>query len=90
MSDDLDLIGHNSTSRSDDRLHYLVQRIERLEAEKKALTSDIKGVYNEAKASGYDSATIRKVVVYRRKDANERGLEQALFDTYLHALGILD
>lgn len=70
------------------QLRSIVERIERLEEEKKALADDIKEVYAEAKANGYDVKTLRKVVSLRKKNAHERQEEEALLETYLSALGM--
>ena len=69
-------------------LQALIERIERLEEEKKALTSDIKEVYGEAKANGFDVAILRKIVSLRRKPAAERAEEDAILELYLQALGM--
>lgn len=71
------------------QLTSIVQRIERLEEEKKALADDIRDVYAEAKANGYDIKTLRKVVRLRKQDASQRQEEEALLDLYLNALGML-
>jgi uncharacterized protein (UPF0335 family) len=64
-----------------------VQRIERLEEEKKTIADDIKEVYGEAKANGYDVKVLRKVIAIRKRDANERAEEEAILDLYLQAVG---
>lgn len=82
--------GHNSrASFSEGQLKSLVERIERLEEEKKAIAGDIKEVYAEAKANGFDTKILRKVISLRKKDANEREEEEAMLDVYLNALGML-
>lgn len=81
-------IGHNSLAS--EKLKSLVDRIERLEAEKKELSSDIKDLYTEAKGNGYDAKILRKVVALRRKDRIEFEEEQAMIESYLNALGMLD
>ena len=70
------------------QLRSLVERIERLEEEKRALAGDIKEVYGEAKANGFDTKILRKVLTIRRKDRDEREEEQAMLDLYLGALGM--
>jgi uncharacterized protein (UPF0335 family) len=70
-----------------DRLKSFVERIERLEEEKKNLITDTREVYAEAKSSGFDTKTIRKVVALRKLDQSERQEQEALLDTYLRALG---
>ena len=70
-----------------DRLKSFIERIERLEEEKKNLTADTREVYAEAKSSGFDTKTMRKVVALRKLDQSERVEQEALLDTYLRALG---
>ena len=70
-----------------DRLKSFVERIERLEEEKKNLIADTREVDAEAKSSGFDTKTIRKVVALRKLDQSERQEQEALLDTYLRALG---
>jgi uncharacterized protein (UPF0335 family) len=70
------------------QLRTLVERIERLEEEKRALAGDIREVYGEAKANGFDTKILRKVLTIRRKDRHERAQEQAMLDLYLGALGM--
>ncbi|WP_316860136.1 DUF2312 domain-containing protein [uncultured Cohaesibacter sp.] len=71
-----------------DQLRAFVERIERLEEEKKAISDDIKDVYAEAKGNGYDVKVMRQVVRMRKQDSNERQEMEALLDLYLHALGM--
>jgi uncharacterized protein (UPF0335 family) len=71
------------------QLKAVVERIERLEQEKREVADQIKEVYAEAKANGFDTRTIRKVVGLRRKPTEERQEEEALLDLYLSALGML-
>jgi len=71
------------------QLKALVERIERLEEEKKEVAEQIREIYAEAKAHGYDTKTLRKVVSLRKKAADERAEEEALLETYLSALGML-
>ena len=71
-----------------DQLRAFVERIERLEEEKKSIADDIEDVYGEAKAMGYDTKVMRKVVAIRKQDQNERLEHEAILDTYLHALGM--
>src|SRR6516165_1838479 len=72
-----------------DQLKAFVERIERLEEEKKAIADDVRDVYAEAKANGYDVKALRKVVRMRKQDVNERKEQEAILETYLHALGML-
>ena len=70
------------------QLTSVVQRIERLEEEKKEIAEQVKDVYAEAKANGFDVKTLRKVVALRKKDAKDRQEEKAMLDLYLHMLGM--
>ncbi|KRE02941.1 hypothetical protein ASE61_14930 [Bosea sp. Root670] len=70
-----------------DQLKSIVERIERLEEEKKTIADDIKEVYAEAKGTGYDVKILRKVVALRRRDLDERKEEEAILDLYLQAVG---
>ena len=72
-----------------DQLKALVERIERLEEEKKAISDDIRDVYGEAKGNGFDVKALRTVVRLRKQDINERKEQEAILETYLHALGML-
>ena len=71
------------------QLKALVERIERLEEEKKAIADDIRDVYAEAKVNGYDVKALRSVMRLRKIDINERKEQEAILETYLHALGML-
>jgi uncharacterized protein (UPF0335 family) len=70
------------------QLKSFVERIERLEEEKKGIADDIRDVYGEAKAQGFDTKIMRQVVRLRKKDTAERQEEEALLDLYMHALGM--
>jgi uncharacterized protein (UPF0335 family) len=70
------------------QLRTIVERIERLEEEKKTIAGDIKEVYAEAKGNGFDIKILRKVISLRKKDANERQEEESMIDVYLAALGM--
>jgi uncharacterized protein (UPF0335 family) len=72
-----------------DHLKAFVERVERLEEEKKAIADDVRDVYAEAKASGFDVKALRTVVKLRKQDVNERKEQEAILETYLHALGML-
>lgn len=105
MADDFDIdgdddgelagLGHNSRTAADDQtvaageLRSLIERIERLEEEKKDLADDIKEIYSEAKGRGFDTKAIRAIVRMRKKDAAERQEEQAILELYLAALGMI-
>lgn len=71
-----------------DQLKQLVERIERLEEEKKALADDIREIYAEAKGEGFDTKALRKIVALRRKNHAERKEEEAILELYLNALGM--
>ncbi len=70
-----------------DRLRSFVERVERLEEEKKALSDDIKEVYAEAKGEGFDTKILRKVIRLRKADAAKRQEEEALIELYVTAIG---
>jgi uncharacterized protein (UPF0335 family) len=78
-----------ATRFAKDQLKAFIERIERLEEEKKAIADDIKDVYAEAKGNGYDVKVLRTVVRMRKEDADERREHEAILETYLHALGML-
>ena len=71
-----------------DQLRLFIERIERLEEEKKGISDDIKDVYAEAKSNGYDTKTMRAVVRLRKLEAHTRQEMDALLDTYRSALGL--
>ena len=71
-----------------DQLRLFIERIERLEEEKKGIADDVKDVYAEAKANGYDTKTMRKVVALRRLETHVRQEADALLETYRAALGL--
>jgi uncharacterized protein (UPF0335 family) len=70
------------------QLRSFIERIERLEEEKKTISDDIRDVYAEAKGNGFDTKVMRQVIRIRKKDAAERQEEEAILDLYLHALGM--
>ena len=76
-----------SASLDGGHLKSFIERIERLEEEKKAIADDIKEVYAEAKGNGYDVKIMRKIVSIRRQDENKRREEEEILDLYLSALG---
>ncbi|PZF78620.1 DUF2312 domain-containing protein [Aestuariivirga litoralis] len=79
----------NKTTFAHGQLKSIVERIERLEEEKKVIAGDIKEVYAEAKANGFDTKILRKVISLRKKDAAEREEEESMLDVYLAALGMI-
>ena len=72
-----------------DQLKAIIERIEHLEEEKKAISDDIRDVYAEAKGNGYDVKALRTVVRLRKQDKDERAEQEAILETYLHALGMI-
>lgn len=72
-----------------DQLKAIVERIEKLEEEKKAIADDIRDVFAEAKVNGFDVKALRSVLKLRKLDSNERTEQEAILDTYLLALGML-
>ncbi len=89
-------IGDNSgikdepaTRFAKEQLKAIIERIERLEAEKKTVADDIKDVYAEAKGNGYDVKALRTIIRMRKQDADERAEQETILETYLQALGML-
>ena len=77
-----------SDSISAEQLRLLIERIERLEEEKKGISDDIKDVYNEAKSTGFDAKTIRTIVRLRKMEKHQLDEQDALLETYRNALGM--
>ena len=77
-----------ATRFAKDQLKAFVERIERLEEEKKSTSDDIRDVYAEAKGTGFDTKALRSIVRLRKLDTDERREQQEVLDTYLHALGM--
>lgn len=73
---------------TDDRLRLLIERVERLEEEKKGIADDIKDVYGEAKAVGYDAKIMRQIVRLRKMKPDDRAEMEAILDLYKAALGL--
>ena len=71
-----------------EQLKAFIERVERLEEEKKAIADDIRDVYAEAKGSGFDVKALRAIVRLRKQDTDERREQQAILETYMHALGM--
>ncbi len=85
-------IGHNSnpkTTFAQGQLRSFVERIERLDEERRTIVADQKEVYAEAKANGFDTKVLRRVIALRKKDANERAEQETILETYMQALGML-
>ncbi len=79
-----------ATRFAKDHLKAFVERIERLEEEKKTIADDIRDVYAEAKGNGFDTKALRTIVRMRKQDADERKEQEAILETYLNALGMLN
>ena len=71
-----------------DQMRLFIERVERLEEEKKGLADDIRDVYAEAKGQGYDTKTLRTMVRLRKMEKDQRDEEEALVETYKAALGL--
>lgn len=80
-------MGQSTIAR--EQLRAFIERIERLEEEKKAIADDIRDVYAEAKGNGYDVKVMRQIVRLRKQEAHERQEEEAILDLYKHALGMI-
>ena len=79
-------IGHNSIAAG--QLRAFIERIERLEEEKKTIAEDIKDVYTELKGTGFDGRAVRTIVNLRKQDQAKRQEAEAVLDLYKHALGM--
>jgi uncharacterized protein (UPF0335 family) len=79
----------HATRFAKDQLKAFIERIERLEEEKKAIADDIRDVYAEAKANGYDAKAIRTIVRLRKQEPEERKEQETILETYMHALGMI-
>jgi len=79
----------SATRFAKDQLKAIVERIEHLEEEKKAIADDIRDVYAEAKGNGFDVKALRTVVRLRKQDKAEREEQEAILEVYLHALGMI-
>ena len=77
-----------SANKKDEKLKVFIERIERLEEEKYNLTTDIKEVFSEAKSMGYEPKIMRKILILRKMDIDDRLEQEALLYTYRNALGI--
>jgi uncharacterized protein (UPF0335 family) len=78
-----------SKETANKQLKVIVERIERLETDKKAISDDIRDVFAEAKGNGYDVKALRKIIAMRKLDANERQETETILETYMQALGML-
>ena len=79
-----------ATKFAKDQLKAIIERIERLEEEKKTISDDIRDVYAEAKGNGFDAKAMRIIVRMRKQDKNERAEQEAIVETYMHALGMIE
>ena len=79
---------NTDATNSDDRLRLLIERVERLEEEKKGIADDIRDVYAEAKAVGYDARIMRQIVRLRKMKPDDRREMETILDLYKAALGI--
>ena len=94
--DDMDsMMGHNSSHADDidtpaaEQLRLFIERIERLEEEKKGIADDIRDVYSEARSQGYDQKIMRIIVRDRKMAADDRAERDAILETYRIALGLI-
>ena len=78
-----------ATRFAKDQLKAIIERIERLEEEKKTISDDIRDVYAESKGNGFDVKALRTIIRKRKQDAQERAEQDAIVETYMHALGML-
>ena len=78
-----------ATRFAKDQLKAVIERIERLEEEKKTISDDIRDVYAEAKGNGFDVKALRTIVRLRKQDANKRQEAETILETYMQALGML-
>lgn len=78
----------SETNSTEERLRLLIERVERLEEEKKGICDDIRDVYAEAKAVGYDTKVMKQIVKLRKMSADDRREMESITDTYKCALGL--
>jgi uncharacterized protein (UPF0335 family) len=81
-------LAETEATATDNQLRLFVERVERLEEEKKGIADDIRDVYAEAKSQGYDAKIMRQIVRLRKMPAHDRAEMEALLDTYKAALGL--
>lgn len=89
-------IGHNSavedrpaTRFAKDQIRTIIERIERLEEEKKTISDDVRDIYKEAGGNGFDVKALRTIVRMRKQDAGERQEQETILETYMHAMGMI-
>ena len=80
--------GQTETNVAADQLRLFIERVERLEEEKKGIADDIRDVYSEAKSRGYDAKIMRQIVRLRKMEPHDRQEMQAILETYMSALGL--
>ena len=80
----------NSRSNTGAQIKSIIERVERLAEEKTELQGDITEIFAEAKSSGFDVKTIRRIIQIRKQDEAERREQEAILDTYMHAIGMDD
>ena len=78
-----------ATRFAKDQLRSIIERIERLEEEKKTISDDVRDVYAEAKGNGFDVKALRTIVRLRKQDTDERKEQEAILETYMLALGMV-
>jgi uncharacterized protein (UPF0335 family) len=78
-----------ATRFAKDQLKSIIERIERLEEEKKTISDDIRDVYAESKGNGFDVKALRTIIRLRKQDPNERQEEETILETYMQALGMI-
>ena len=86
--DDIIGDGHNSQTVAGAQLRAFIERIERLEVEKKDIADDIKEIYSEMKGTGFDTKAVRTIIKMRKQDKSEREEAESILDLYLAALGM--
>lgn len=88
-------IGHNSEADAPspkiakDQIRAIIERIERLEEDKKVITDDIRDIYKEAGDNGFDCKALRTIVRMRKQDAHERQEAETILELYMHAMGMI-
>ena len=80
-------IGHNTVAK--EQVRSIVERVERLNEQKKTISDDIGDVFTEAKSNGLDVKALRTIVRMRKQDAHEREEQEAILETYMHAMGMI-
>jgi len=86
---DTPAIGDNAHKFAKEQLKAFVERVERLEEEKKTISDDIRDVYAEVKSVGYDTKALRTIIRLRKQDVDQRKEQETILETYMHALGMI-